>query len=65
VYILSKGLSVIPLRYTGLDVYIVVALNVKLPLLSAYKEEIFFVYLGRSTRKEEQLLNVLKPRHPT
>jgi hypothetical protein len=59
-YILSEGLSVISsihilaiLRYTGLDIYIVVASNMKLPLLSAYEEEIFFAYLGRLTRKKE------------
>jgi hypothetical protein len=60
VYILSEGLSVISsvyilavLRYTGPDVYIVVASNVKLPLLSACEEEIFFAYSGRSIRKKE------------
>lgn len=55
----SEGLRVISsvhilavLRYAGPDVYIVVALNLKLPLSSAYKEEIFFVYSGRLTRKQ-------------
>jgi hypothetical protein len=60
VHILSKRLSVISFiyilaifKYTGLDVYIIVALNIKPPLLFTYKEEIFFIYSGRLTRKEE------------
>ena len=37
----------------GPDIYIVVASNVKLPLSSTYKEEIFFAYSGRLIRKKE------------